>query len=35
MDQLIEFYFELGIKYADVVLLLNSHGYVISECKLK
>ena len=35
MDQLIEFYFELSIKYADIVLLLNGHGYVISESKLK
>ncbi len=30
MDQLTEFYFELDIKYADIVLLLNSHGYVIT-----
>ncbi len=36
MDQLIEFYFELGIKYADIVLMLNRHGYVIeNESKLK
>ncbi len=33
MDQLIEFYFELGIRYADIVLLLSGHGYVISNHK--
>ena len=36
MDQLIELYFELGFKYADIVSLLNDkHGYEISESKLK
>ena len=36
MDQLIEFYFELSIKYADIVLLLNDkHAYEISESKIK
>ena len=34
MDQLIELYFELGIKYANIVLLLNDkHDYEISESK--
>ena len=34
MDQLIRLYFELGIKYANIVLLHNDkHDYEISESK--
>ena len=35
MDQLIQLYFELGIKYPDIVLLFNKHGHVISESTFK
>ena len=34
MAQIITLYFELGIKFSDVVLRLNWHGYIISESKL-